>query len=265
MNKSSATREVMRRWKIARTEHLETLIRDKLKMSDSAFRQLLCRLRADRHIYTSYLPDQTVHFDRSAYRRWKFLEELPESEQEKFISRSGIEHNLMMLGLANQIDALFPDLAMIPNVLSEKSLSTFGVEDYREKHAPDFVCRSKSDDCSSYFYIEVERSLKEKGRYKRKWMAYEGDSSISSCFYWVSDKRILDRLVGDAQRFFSNGMAFGDFKLGFVHTVDFERQLADTPIIVCSSSGRAEKTLRRTFEEARIPREQKIKTMRGGL
>jgi len=239
MNKAAEARKIMRKWKIARTEHLEALIRDKFGMSDSAFRQLLCRLRADRHIFTSYLVDQTIHFDRSAFKRWQFLEALPDTEHEKFISKSGIEHNLQMFDLANSIESLWPSFEVIPNVLSEKSQSTFGVSDHREKHSPDIILRSRDANESGSIFVEVERSLKERSRYQKKWMAYEGDPTISICIYWISDAAILNRLISDAETFFMGGLGVGDFKLGFVDHREFKLHQSSSSITVVSTAGRS--------------------------
>jgi len=262
MNKASFTRNIMAKWKTCTTLHLEQLVRDELRMTDSAFRQLLCRLRADRHIFTSYFPDYTLHFDRGSYRRWKFLEELPDTEREKFVSKSGIEHNLEMLGLSIQLKRLWPEFDVIPNVLAEKAVNTFGNHDRREKHIPDLVLRSSSYD-SSFIYVEVERSLKERGRYVRKWTAYEGDFSVGACLYWISDKRILSRLVSDAAEFFSRGLGFEDFRIGFISSEDFAQRSNHVEVEVVSAAGRSAQRLDSVFAQSKAVRRSELQLQRG--
>ena len=207
--------EFMQQWKMATPSQIREFAFSNEAISDAVFWNVLKRLKK-RHLLQSVQCGLTTVYFSYAYKRWRHLSKLPLEHRAAFIQSSGIQHNLDMLELAGRFQQLQSQCWIKPNIHSEEVLARTSATSHEGNNFfPDLVIQQGfSQESSTLFYIEVERTLKAKERYKDRWRAYEADNKIKSCLYFTPEALVESALAKMAIDFFRRDFGSKRFSIG---------------------------------------------------
>jgi len=224
-------------WRIASAGQLRKEAMSSLGVSDAALRVMLGRLREAQMVRSCRMGDETIFFDLSLRRRADYIDSLAPDVRAAFLKRSGIQHHLLMLDLAQALKFMNSEFSVQGNVLTDTHSSSYSEhENFFRKHAPDLTIADKSNSKGLLCYVEVERTLKAAVRYQSKWSAYEGDESVSLVLYWVYDRRFEKRLQSLMTKYFRRILGDKTFEIGTVLNSDFEA-LKESAVVKLFSVG----------------------------
>jgi hypothetical protein len=237
------------KWRIASTELLRNEAFSETPPKQNLHRALTC-LRRAQLISSLSVAGVWYHFDYHLKRRFEALEKLSYKDRTKRFSSWGMDHHLKVIQVGLTLEKCFPDIHLNANLFSDHVSFSTGSQGQRGlKFVPDLTLTS-NDSTPELSFIEVERTLKSKRRYEQRWLAYENDSSLVSCIYWVFDSYNATRLMELMSAYFQDGRARKKFRLAIVLDKDFQKSPSEKSVTVFNRYGRYKDSVQNVLFES---------------
>src|SRR5262249_33140120 len=127
-------------------------------------------------------------------------------------------HHLFVVQIGRELERRFPEISVRANLFSDHK--TFSRRQKR-KFVPDLILTGTSSGSQVYAYVEVERTMKKKTRYRERWVDYDCDPHLDSCVYWVFEREVGEKLRKLMIKHFRSEHADKEFKLGVLYDKDY--------------------------------------------
>jgi hypothetical protein len=240
----------LEKWKIANTDMLKSAVPVE-SVSNGSFRTALKRLRRRGDMLSLRVGPIWYHFDRRLKARYEGLEKFHFLDRQEKFSAWGFDHHLKVVEIGRKIERTFRQLEVTANLGSDYVSYGYGTRiNSKTKFVPDLMVCRKDLDKPKYHYIEVERTIKERARYDKRWLAYEGDENLDCCLYWVFDRYHEKRLERFMEKYFRAPYISENFRMALLLDENFERSRHEPAVSTFSFEGMKSKS----FWESLFPK-----------
>lgn len=223
---------LLNKWKIVSSDTLAEVIPPE-NIRSGALKGALKRLRQRGEIYSIRIGNPWIYFHPRFVKRWAALKQVDAPNRFRKFYTWGLDHHLKVVNVGRKLEERFPRLHIVANLGTEDSPINQGSIAYDgRKFVPDLILSDSILSDRKYTYVEVERTIKEKSRYRDRWFAYARDPNLECCVYWVFDRFHQSRLENEMQKQMAQNLIPSKFRMAILLDSDLEREVFDPVVTV---------------------------------
>lgn len=233
MNKLSTPKTILNllnKWKIISSELMpEVISTDAIRKG--TLKGALKRLRMRGELFSLRVGDPWIYFHPRFVKRWEALKKLDSTSRFRKFYQWGIDHHLKVVSVGRKIESLLPRIQIVANFgVDDSPLNHGSVSFMGRKFVPDLIVSDAILEARKFAFIEVERTIKEKSRYRDRWLSYSKEQELGCCLYWVFDRFHQGRLMNEMHRLTLQNILPPLFRISIVLDSDLEKE-AFEPIV----------------------------------
>lgn len=224
LNTPKIVSNLLNKWKIISSDMLVDVI-PKEHIRNGTLKGALKRMRIRGELFSLRVGDPWIYFHPRFVKRWKTLRRLDKNLRFRKFYQWGLDHHLKVVSVGRKLEALISKAQILANFGIDDSPLNHGTVDFNgKKYVPDLIVSDAILDARKYAFIEIERTIKEKSRYRERWLSYASDPSLGCCLYWVFDRFHKNRLENEIQRLKSQRILSSKFRIAVVLDSDLEKE-----------------------------------------